>query len=79
MPKQKPEGVLFADAMYTREQLARAVGLGPVGLTQARASGLVCPVEISKRHLYYGREVIAYLLKLRDDQRASHEKLRAVV
>lgn len=54
-------GVLDPRQIYTREGLMRFAGIGSDVLKQARASGVVKPINIGRRCYYLGAEVVRWI------------------
>jgi hypothetical protein len=60
-PRQRPDGFIAPERLYTTEGVNLAIGLARESLRSARASGIVKPIKVGS-HLYYeGAEIIAWL------------------
>lgn len=60
--KHKPvDGFLSADRVYTIEGVRQAIGFGRQELANARMTGIVRPVLVNKRRIYFGCELIEYV------------------
>ena len=56
-----PAGVIWADAVYTAQALAREFGIGRGEIAEARQAGVIKPRLRSGRLYYLGEEVIAWI------------------
>jgi hypothetical protein len=65
-------GGLVPGAFYTRQDLMRLIGMGRMGLAELRRNGCQ-PVIVNHRALYYSNEIIAYLLRLREEQQVAKD------
>jgi hypothetical protein len=63
-----PRGGIRADGAYTTDDLMATIGMGRHTLSEARQSGMVKPVQLGTRDIYFGREVMAYLEHLQKQQ-----------
>lgn len=62
------EGCMTEHGVYTVEGVRRAIGFGRQELVNARLTGLVKPILVNKRRIYFGHELIEYMKEIQRQQ-----------
>lgn len=71
--RRKSRGELLGEAVYDREGIKRAIGIGDSVLMQLRRQGGLKSYEAGNKVFFYGAEIIAAIRKLGDINRAAEE------